>query len=169
MDEKRLREAVAKVREGSAVFVKNVSGCKIDRDKVKLYRLKSGEELLVDKKLDTHLLDRMNENKNIDVETVCSGHTGESPTVGFNYKGKLPISEVKNILATMPDTKITYDSQVVRIAVPFKDEFKIKRDGEEFTLCSIENVHQDYFFIRGIRKSNKTWWNKVSNTLSRLK
>ena len=60
MDEKRLREAVAKVREGSAAFVKNVSGCKIDRDKVKLYRLKSGEELLVDKELDAHLLDRMN-------------------------------------------------------------------------------------------------------------
>ena len=168
IDEKRLREAMAKVKEGRAAFVKNVSGCEIDRDNVKLYRLKDGDELLVDKELDVHLLDSMNANKNIDVETVCSGHD-ESPTIGFNYKGKRPISEVKNTLESVPNTNVTYDSQIVRSVIPLKNGFKIKRDGEEYTLCDIEESHEDYFFIRGTRKGNKTWWNKVSDTLSRLK
>ena len=168
IDEKLLREAIVKVKEGKAAFVKNVSGCEIDRDKVKLYRLKDGEELLVDKELNVHFLDNMNTNKNIDVETVCSGH-GEDPTIGFNYKGKRPISEIKKVLTTIPDTNIRYDSQIVRHAVPLKNGFKIKRGGEEYTLCGIEESHEDYFFIRGTRNGSKTWWNKVSGTLSRLK
>ena len=168
IDEKRLREAMVKVREGRAAFVKNVSACEIDRDKVKLYRLKDGEELLVDKELDVNFLDSMNANKNIEVETVCSGHN-EGPTIGFNYKGKSPISEVKDTLKSMPNTNVTYDSQIVRTAVPLKNGLKIKRDGEEYTLFGIEEIHQDYFFIKGTKNGSKTWWNKVSNTLSRLK
>ncbi len=169
IEEKRLRDVISKVKTGRFALVKNVSSCKIDRDNVKLYRLKDGEELLVDKELDVHLLDNMNANKNIDVETICSGHNKEFPSVGFNYKGKRPISDIKDILGAIPGVNVTYDSQVVRTAVPIKDEFKIKRDGEEYTLCGIEDVREDYFFIRGTRKSNKTWWNDVSNILSRLK
>ena len=169
MDEKRLREIMSKVKTGRFTLVKNVSSCKIDKDKVKLYRLKDGEELLVDKELDVHFLDNMNANKNIEVETICSGHDKESPSVGFNYKGKRPISDIKDILATIPDSNITYDSQIVRTAIPLKDEFKIKRGGEEYTLCGIEYTHEDYFFIRGARKGNKIWWSKVSNILSKLK
>ncbi len=169
IDEKKLRDILAKVKEGKATLVKNVSSCEIDRDKVKLYRLKDGEELLVDKELDTQLLDNINANKNIEVENVCSGHIGESPTVGFNYKGKRSISDVKNILTKIPNISVTYDSRIVKVAIPLKNEFKIERNGEEYTLCGIEDIHQDYFFIRGTRKSNKTWWNNVSKTLSKLK
>ncbi len=169
IDEKKLRDVLAKVKEGRAAFVKNISSCEINRDKVKPYRLKDGDMLWVDKELDLRILDNMNANKNIEVESVCSGHAGESPTVGFNYKGKRSISDVKNVLTKIPDTNVTYDSQIVRVAVPLKKEFKIERDGEEYTLCGLKDIHQDYFFIRGTQKGNKTWWNKVSSTLSKLK
>jgi hypothetical protein len=169
IDEKRLIDMISKVKTGRFTLIKNVSSCKIDRDKVKLYRLKDGEELLVDKELDVHTLDSMNANKNIDVETICSGHDKEFPSIGFDYKGKRSIRDVKDILATIPDTNITYDNQIVRIATPVKNEPKIKRNGEEYTFCSIEDISQDYFFIRGTRKGSKTWWNNVSNTLSKLK
>ncbi len=168
-DEKKLIEAMTKVRAGKAVFVKNISGCKVDMDAVKLYRLKNGEELLVDKELDVNLLDKMNANKNIKVETVCSGHTGEFPTVGFNYKGKRSIVEIKRILTNIPDIDFTYDSQIVKRAVPLKNGFKIKRGREEYTLCGIESELQDYFFIRGTKKGNKIWWNNVSRILSKLR
>jgi len=167
--EKRLRDILTKVKEGRAALIKNVSSCEVDRDKVKLYRLKDGKELFVDKELDVHLLDNMNANKNIEVENVCSGHAGESPVVGFDYKGQLSISDIKNILTKIPNTNVTYDSQIVRVAVPLKNEVKIERNGEEYILYDIENIHQDYFLIRGTRKGNKTWWDNVSKTLSKLK
>jgi hypothetical protein len=169
MDEKHLREIMSKVKTGRFGLIKNVSSCQTDRDKVKLYRTKDGEELFVDKELNTRLLDSMNANKNIDLETVCSGHDKEFPTMGFNYKGKRSIREIKDILNTIPDTDITYDSQIVRTAIPIKKEPKIKINEEEYTFCGIEDVHQDYFFIRGTRKGGKTWWGNVSDTLSKLK
>lgn len=164
-----VRDIVSKVQTGRFTLIKNISNCEIDRDKVKLYRLKDGEELLVDKELDERLLDNINANKHIEVETICSGHDKGFPTIGFDYKGKHSIHEVKDILGTIPDTNIIYDSQTIRAAIPIKNEPKIKRNGEEYTLCGIEEVHQNYFFIRGTRKGSKTWWNKVSNTLSKLK
>ena len=169
MDEKQLGEILSKVRTGRFSLVKNVSSCQIDRDKVKLYRTKDGDELFIDKELDTHLLDSMNANKNIDVETVCSGHDKEFPTIGFDYKGKRPIREVNNILSTIPNTDVTYDRQMIKTLKPVKDEIKIKRNGEEYNLYGVENIYQNYFFIMGTRKGDKTWWNNVSNSLSKLK
>lgn len=167
-DNKRLEEALCKVREGKAAFF-NLSSCEIESDKVKPYYTKDGDKFLVDKELDVRLLDKINANKNIELENVCSGHNKEPPKLGFNYIGKQSISNIKEILSKLPDSEITYNSQLIRTAVPLKDEFKIKRDGEEYTLCEMKEVHQDYFFIKGKRIRNKTWWNKVSNTLSDLR
>ena len=164
----KLLKAMAKVKEGKASFVKNVSACEVDRNNVKLYRLKGGEELLVDKELDTHILDSITANKNIEVETVCSGHD-EGPTVGFNYKGKLPTRDIENALRSIPNADVTYERQILKVAVPPKKEFKIEMDGEEYTLLNIKEIRQNYFFIKGTRKGNKTWWNNISNTLSKLK
>jgi hypothetical protein len=169
MDENQLREIISKVRTGKFALIKNVSSCQIDKDKTKLYRTKDGDELFVDKELDTRLLDSVNINKNIEVETVCSGHDKEFPTIGFDYKGKLPIRDVKDILNTIPDTNITYDRQMTKALKPVKNVPKIKRNEEEYTLHSVENICQNYFFIMGTQKGSKTWWNKVSDTLSKLK
>jgi hypothetical protein len=73
--------------------------------RTKIYLLetnKKAEKMQIDEELDPHLLDMMNANENIEIETIEAGHDcstgpryfymGNFPEIGFNYKGSLPVN-----------------------------------------------------------------------------
>lgn len=153
--------------------------------RTKIYHLKTDkdvQEMQIDEKLDPHLLDIMNANKNIEIETVEAGHDcpteprqfymGNFPEIGFNYIGDLPIEDVKATLNKIPNITVMYNHQTVRVADPKTRKHNIFGDMEMETIVGYENMRhitQDYFFIKGTRKGDQKWWNNVAKILSTLK
>lgn len=153
--------------------------------RTKIYHLKTNKEtqkMQIDEELDPHILDLMNANKNIEIETVEAGHDcptgpryfymGNFPEIGFNYIGNLPIEDVKETLNKIPDTRVEYDRQTIRVADAKTGTRNIFGKIEMEMLIGYENLRyitQDYFFIKGTRKGDQKWWKKVAKILSTLK
>lgn len=153
--------------------------------RTKIYQLKTNketQEMQIDEELDSHLLDLMNANKNIEIETIEAGHDcptqprqfymGNFPEIGFNYIGNLPIVDVKETLNKIPNAKVMYDRQTIRVADPKTGKRNIFGDIEIDTIIGYENLRyitQDYFFIRGTHKGDQKWWKNVAKILSTLK
>lgn len=153
--------------------------------RTKTYHLKINkeiQEIQIDEELDPRLLDLMNENKNIEIETIEAGHDcstgprqfymGNFPEIGFNYIGGLPIDNVKIALNKIPNATVEYNHQTIRVADTKTGTRNIFGKIEMEMIIGYENlrhVTEDYFFIRGIHKGDQRWWNNVAKILSTLK
>ncbi len=153
--------------------------------KTKIYHLKTNkeiQEMQIDEELDPHLLDLMNANKNIEIETIEAGHDcptgprqfymGNFPEIGFNYIGDLSIEDVRTSLNKISNSKVEYDRQTMRVADIKTGKRNIFGKIEIESIIGYENLRyitQDYFFIRGTRKGDQKWWKNVAKILSTLK
>lgn len=151
----------------------------------KIYHLKTNketQEMQIDEELDPRLLDLMNANKNIEIETVEAGHDcptgpryfymGNFPEIGFSYIGDLPIEDVKETLNKIPHAIVEHDRPTIHVADIKRGIRNIFGKIEMETIIGYENheyITQDYFFIKGTRKGDQKWWKNAAKIISTLK